>query len=68
MHQDGPKRRDDGIPIRVWSADGKARGASPVSEASLTKIACSFDGKVVVAGDYAGKVIAWDGAKVTAIR
>ena len=54
--------------IRVWSADGKARGASPVHDALLTKVACSADGKIVAAGDYAGKVIAWDGAKVAVLR
>jgi WD40 repeat protein len=54
--------------IRMWSADGKARGASPANDALLTKVACSPDGKVAIGGDYAGKVIAWDGAKVTVLR
>jgi WD40 repeat protein len=54
--------------IRFWSADGKPRGASPADEAMLTKVACSFDGKVAIAGDYAGRVLAWDGAKMTVLR
>jgi len=54
--------------IRFWSADGKAKGASPADDALLTKVACSFDSKIAIAGDYAGKVVAWDGAKVTVLR
>jgi WD40 repeat protein len=54
--------------IRVWSADGKPRIASPPNDALLTKVACSPDGKLVVAGDYAGKVVIWDGAKLTPLR
>jgi len=54
--------------IRVWSADGKARGASPANDALLTKVACSADGKVVVAGDYEGKAIGWDGGKMAVLR
>ena len=61
--------------IRVWSADGKARGARAVNDALLTKVACSADGvacsadgKVVVSRDYAGKTIAWDGVKIAVLR
>ena len=54
--------------IRAWSADGKARGASAANDALLTKVAASFDGKLAIAGDYNGKVIVWDGAKVTVLR
>ncbi|MBS1857105.1 MAG: hypothetical protein JST11_17170 [Acidobacteria bacterium] len=51
--------------IRIWSADGKPRGASPPDASLLNKVACSFDGKLVIAGDYAGRLLAWDGAKLT---
>jgi WD40 repeat protein len=54
--------------IRIWSADGEPKGASPAHDALLTKVACSFDGKIAIAGDYAGNVVAWDGAKVTVLR
>jgi hypothetical protein len=54
--------------IRTWSADGKARGASPANDALLTKVAASGDGKLAIAGDYNGKVIVWDGGKVTVLR
>ncbi len=50
--------------IRLWGADGKPRGASTVDDVLLTKVAASFDGKLFVAGDYAGKVMVWDGGKV----
>jgi WD40 repeat protein len=52
--------------IRVWGADGKPRGnASPANDALLTKVAASADGKLFIAGDYQGKLIVWDGAKLT---
>ena len=55
--------------IRIWGADGKPRGnASPPNDALLTKVAASADGKLVLAGDYQGKVIVWDGAKATVLR
>ncbi len=54
--------------IRVWGADGKARGASAANDGLLTKVAASADGKLAIAGDYNGKVIVWDGAKVTVLR
>jgi hypothetical protein len=54
--------------IRAWSADGKARGASAANDALLTKVAASSDGKLTIAGDYNGKVIAWDGAKTVVLR
>ncbi len=47
--------------IRAWSADGKARGASPANDALLTKVAVSPDAKMAIAGDYNGKVTIWDG-------
>jgi WD40 repeat protein len=54
--------------IRVWSADGKPRGASPANDALLTKVVASSDGKVAIAGDYNGKVMVWDGAKLNVLR
>lgn len=54
--------------IRLWSADGKPRGAAPANDALLTKVAASADGKTAIAGDYNGKVMLWDGAKVSVLR
>jgi WD40 repeat protein len=51
--------------IRVWSADGKAKGASPKADALLTKVAASFDGKLIIAGDYRGRLQLWDGKQLT---
>ncbi len=51
--------------IRIWTADGKAAGASPKCEALLTKVAASFDGKLVVAGDFRGKLRVWDGKQLS---
>ena len=49
--------------IRIWSADGKAKSASPPGEALLTKVAVSYDGKLAIAGDYQGQIVLWDGQK-----
>ena len=48
--------------VRVWSADGKAQGASPAAGALLTKVASSTDGKSVIAGDYQGRIMVCGGA------
>jgi WD40 repeat protein len=53
--------------IRIWSADGKARSASPPAGELLTKIAVSFDGKLAIAGDYLGRLVIWDGQKVVTL-
>jgi hypothetical protein len=42
--------------IRSWTADDKAAGASPKCDALLTKVAASFDGKLVIAGDFRGRL------------
>jgi WD40 repeat protein len=54
--------------IRTWTADGKPKAASPVNDALLTKIAVSADAKLIVAGDYQGKVLVWDGAKLSTLH
>jgi len=50
--------------IRTWSADGKAKSASQPSDALLTKVAVSSEGKLAIAGDYQGRLLIWDGQKV----
>jgi WD40 repeat protein len=47
--------------IRLWTADGKPKGASQPASALLTKVAASFDSKLFVAGDFEGKLILFDG-------
>jgi Planctomycete cytochrome C/WD domain, G-beta repeat len=51
--------------IRIWTADGKAAGASPKCDALLTKVAASFDGKLVIAGDFRGRLQLWDGKQLS---
>ncbi len=49
--------------LRVWSSDGKPKGAGTPDDALLTKVAAGYDGKQVIAGDYEGRVQIWDGQK-----
>ena len=51
--------------IRIWGSDGKARAASTPSDSLLTKVAASFDSKITIAGDYAGRVMLWDGKQIS---
>jgi hypothetical protein len=53
--------------IRIWSADGKPKGAAPASTALLTKVAASYDGKLTIAGDYQGNLVIWDGSKAAIV-
>jgi WD40 repeat protein len=46
---------------RLWSADGKPQGASKPQDVELTRIAVSSDSKVVIAGDYQGRILIWGG-------
>lgn len=46
--------------IRVWSSDGKPKGASAPYTALLTKVAAAYDGKLTIAGDYSGHLQYWD--------
>jgi WD40 repeat protein len=47
--------------IRLWSSEGKQQWASATFDEMLTKVAASYDGKLLVAGDYEGRVFLWDG-------
>ena len=49
--------------IRIWSSEGKPKGAAAPGDALLTKVAAAFDGKLTIAGDYNGRVLLWDGKK-----
>ncbi len=51
--------------IRIWSADGAAKGASAKADALLTKVTASFDGKLAIAGDYQGRIAIWDGKQLS---
>jgi len=55
---------------RARSADGKPRGASAKYDkydALLTKVAAPWDGKLIVAGDYSGRIQIWDGQKSSTV-
>src|SRR5262249_47189618 len=54
--------------VRTWGADGKPRGApSTANDVLLTKVAAGAGG-VILAGDYKGRVILWDGSKPVPLR
>jgi len=54
--------------IRVWGMDGKQKGASNPAAALLTKVAASPDGKLVIAGDFQGHILIWDGKQTLTAR
>jgi WD40 repeat protein len=54
--------------IRVWSADGKPLGASQAFDALLTKVAVSQDCKLMIAGDYLGRLRIWDGHVAAVVK
>ena len=49
--------------IHVFTADGKPQSATPPFDRFLTKIATANDTSTIVAGDYNGGVVTWDGKK-----
>jgi WD40 repeat protein len=57
--------------VKQWTADGKPKSASPVREALPVRVAVTFDGKLVLAGDERGGLTIWDGkqaAPLVALR
>ena len=54
--------------IKQWTADGKPKSASPARDALPTKVAITFDGKLVLAGDERGALTQWDGKQEVALR
>jgi hypothetical protein len=46
--------------IRVWTSEGKPKGASAPYTSLLTKVAAAYDGKLTIAGDYSGHLQYWD--------
>ena len=54
--------------VKQWTGDGKPKWASPVREALPTRVAVTFDGKFILAGDERGNLTQWDGASMVALR
>lgn len=52
---------------RLWSADGKPKGAGKPQESLLTRIAASADSRLAIAGDYQGRILIWDAKGAVAI-
>jgi WD40 repeat protein len=50
--------------IRLWSPEGKPKGASAPAQVLRTKVAGSDDSKLAIAGDYNGRLLFWDGQKI----
>jgi hypothetical protein len=53
--------------LRMWSSEGKAKGASAPDDVLLTKVAGACDGKLAIAGDYDGRLLVWDGRKTATV-
>lgn len=54
--------------IRVWGMDGKQKAAANPNPALLTKVAASPGGKLIVAGDFEGRILIWDGKQILTAR
>jgi WD40 repeat protein len=52
---------------RLWTPDGKPRGASPPFPTLPTKLSVSPDGKTVIVGDYAGTLHLWSGQSLSTL-
>ncbi|MBI3207781.1 MAG: hypothetical protein HYZ37_02630 [Candidatus Solibacter usitatus] len=50
--------------IHLWNSQGKSASASAPAAIMLTKVTSSFDSKFVIAGDYEGNLLYWDGKKL----
>jgi WD40 repeat protein len=53
--------------IKIWGNDGKQKSASAIADGLLTKVTASPDSKLAIAGDYEGRLLLWDGAKIDTI-
>lgn len=53
--------------VKQWTGDGKPKAAAPVRDALPTRVAVTFDGKLVLAGDEHGKLTQWDGKQVSLV-
>jgi len=47
--------------IRMWSTEGKPKEVSAPFDALTTKVVARYDSKLVIAGDYQGRLQLWDG-------
>jgi WD40 repeat protein len=53
--------------VKQWTVNGKPKSASPAREALPTRVAVTFDGKLVLAGDERGGLTLWDGKQAALI-
>jgi hypothetical protein len=47
--------------MRLWTSEGKAKEISAPFDALPTKVVARYDSKLVIAGDYKGRLLLWDG-------
>ena len=51
--------------VKQWTGDGKPKSASVARDCLPTRVAVTFDGKAVLAGDEHGNLARWDGKQAT---
>ncbi len=51
--------------VKTWSVYGAAKSSSPQWDAVFTKVAAAYDGKLILAGDFKGRIVLWDGKQFT---
>jgi hypothetical protein len=54
--------------MHVFTIDGKSQSATRPLGGLLTKVAASYDGKLIVAGDYSGRIVLWDGRETQIVE
>ena len=53
--------------VKQWTADGKPKSASTARDALPTRVAVTFDGKLVLAGDENGGLTEWNGKQAVLV-
>jgi WD40 repeat protein len=53
--------------VHIFNSDGKPQSASSVFDRMLTKVTGTMMPNVILAGDYDGRIVVWDGHKVDVV-
>jgi WD40 repeat protein len=54
--------------IHLWTGEGKQIAVTQPGDTLLTKVAASWDGRLLIAGDYQGNLTLWDGKLISLLK